>query len=416
MKRIPQLPGIAWTVAGVLVALALLAGSLFAGPFGIEALLVYYSWILFMFLHYRYLRQNELVYMLAGAAEAQQPLPSVLWAYLLDRPRGSVRSVMEAIVLSAVFPGYWFYHRLHSFDRKVYRLACLLESGEPLSRALQRTRGVASRETALAASVGETTGKLALTLRKVPEWRVSTIWLDLLPRLLYPLCLLLTSIGVISFFIIFIAPKFEKIFKDFGIQLPVVTQLMLDLSRSVARNFPLFVLIMLCLGGLLALLIFNATACWYCPVLKRFYRMIVQSRVLKMLGLLLQTGQPVPQALGVLIDSGYFRGVVRRKLEKVRNQVAQGADLADELHGAGLIPDSMIPLVRSSAKANNLPWALEELGEHRAKQSVGAAHRFSVTLFPISIMFAALIVGFMVLSTFSPLLTMLDDLPQRIRR
>jgi type II secretory pathway component PulF len=397
---------------GILLPLAVLLGGQF--------LFLYYGWILFMFFHYRNLRQNELVYLLAGAAAAQQPLQASLWAYLLDRPRGAWRGFMEAVLLCAVFPGYWFYHRLHNFDHKVSRLLDLLDSGVPLSQALKQIKGVASRETVLAASVGETTGNLAQTLKKVPQWRVAAIWLDLMPRFVYPLALLGVSFGVVAYLMIHIIPRFEKIYPDFGIKLPVATRLFIDLSRGVAYYWALFLLMELVLAGLVLLLIFNATACWYCPVLGRFYRMIVQSRLLKMLGLLLQTGQPVPQALRVLIDSGYFRGVVRRRLETVCAHVEQGADLAQELCAGGLMPAAMMPLVQSAAKLNNLPWALEELGEHRAKRAVAAALRFTMILFPVTILLSALVVGFVVYSLFVPLIGIMDgvmewDVPRRTR-
>jgi type IV pilus assembly protein PilC len=408
MKRFPVAKA-GWTIFGIYLTLGMLALSYFGGPFGFDAFVLYYAWILFMFLHYRFLRQNELIYLLAGAAEAQQPLPSVLRAYLADRPRGAWRSWMEFVLLSAVFPGYWFYHRMHSYDRKVYQLGCLLEAGLPLSAALKEVKGVASRETVLAASVGEKTGRLAQTLGKIPRWRLTTIWLDLLPRLLYPLLLLLTSIGVVTYLMIFIVPKFEKIFKDFRIKLPYFTQLFIDISRSVIHNWPVVFLVSLGLVALVVLVMFHSTTTWYFPIVRRFYRPIVQSRVLKMLGLLLQTGQPVPQALGVLIDSDYFRGVVRRRLEAVRDHVEQGMDLAHELQDSGLMPDTMIPLVRSAAKGNNLPWALEELGEHRARQAVAAAQRFTMALFPFAVLFSALIIGFIVLSIFSPLIGLIES-------
>ena len=68
----------------------------------------------------------------------------------------------------------------------------------------------------------------------------------------------------------------------------------------------------------------------------------------------------------------------------------------------------MIPLVQSAAKVNNLPWVLEELGEHQAKQAVTAAHRFTMAVFPITILLCACIVGFIVFSLFLPLLSMMQ--------
>ena len=379
--------------------------------------MLYYGLILFMFFQYRYLRQNELIFLLAGAAETKQSLTSALWAYLADRPGGVLRYVMEAALLSAVFPGYWFWHHFHNFDRKVRRLVYLLEGGVPLAEALKAVRGVASKETVLAASVGQATGKLAETLRRVPRWSVATVWLDLMPRFFYPLFLLFTSFVIMAFLMTFIIPKFEKIFADFKITLPWETELFavvlvcIATSRWFVKYWGLDIVFLAALIGLVILLIFNSRLSWYCPVVGRFYRMHVQSRVLKDARLYCwKLASPVPQALGVLLATGYFHGMVRQRLERfpwAAMSGGYGPGRSFCLHRQGFLPTSMAPLVRSAQRINHLPFALSELGDHRAKTMAALAHRFCMTFFPVSVMCVAVAIGFVAISLFMPLLALL---------
>src|SRR5207248_2153608 len=104
---------------------------------------------------------------------------------------GPARELWVAGLLFFVVPGYYLWHRRNSFDRKVARVARRLEAGASLHEALQSAPGVVPGETLLAAAVGESTGQLARCLRGSTAGRLGTVWLEALPRFLYPVALLL---------------------------------------------------------------------------------------------------------------------------------------------------------------------------------------------------------------------------------
>src|SRR5947209_1059316 len=169
----------------------------------VPLVLLWYGLVLVAFLRYRILRQEELAHVLAAAADSDAPLAPVLWAYLRDRPRDEWRTFWVALLLFFTLPGYYFYWRRHNYERKVERLASMLETGYPLPEALRAARGVAPREVLLAASVGTSTGQLASCLRLAPRWRLTPVWLESGPRLLYPVLLLVGVYLVVAFLIVF---------------------------------------------------------------------------------------------------------------------------------------------------------------------------------------------------------------------
>ena len=60
--------------------------------------------------------------------------------------------------------------------------------------------------------------------------------------------------------------------------------------------------------------------------------------------------------------------------------------------------------------------SLEEQGEHRAKHAVTAALRFSMAVFPVTILLCALVVGCIALSFFWPLIDMMQGVaPEQMR-
>jgi general secretion pathway protein F len=369
---------------------------------------IWYAFVIFTFFRYRFARQEELIHVLAAAAEAGAPLAPALWAYVRDRPRNDWRTFWVVIVLFFVLPGYYFWWRRHNFDHKVYRLATMLESGHSLHDGLRAARGVAPPELLLAAAVGESTGQLAPCLRQAPRWRLAPVWLDAGPRLFYPLLLLVGVYGIFSFLLVFIVPKFEKIFADLKLKLPPLTDVVIGVGRWFERYGGLMVLAAVPLSIALFVSLLSPTVRWHLPGFGLIARMHTQSRLLRMLALLLEARKSLPEALSVLLASGYFRGVARTRLLEAQRSIAQGGALADSLQRAGLLPQRMVPLVQAAQRAHNLPWALAELGESLARRAARISQRISLALFPVAVVIAGLLVAFVALGVFLPLIALIN--------
>jgi type IV pilus assembly protein PilC len=416
MSRLKHALGIFATVAGLLIlcllfGLALVgAGFLLALPF-LLLLMLAYGWMLSAYLHYRHSRQDELLHLLGTAAESQVPLAPALWAYLHDRPQGPLRNFWVAGLLFFMFPGYyWVWHRRHSFDQKVARVAYFLEMGDSLPSALRASPGVVSRDMALAVQVGQYTGRLPLFLRSSLPRRLAPVWLEMLPRFVYPLLLLIFLSSLTGFWMNFLLPKMERIYADFHLDLPDATQQLVTFGDQVGGVMALVPLILLGVVTLVAALFASSSLRWYLPGMGRLYRRHVQSQVLKALAALLETNTPVPRALALLADSEGFAPVAQRRLRTVCRRVEQGEPLADSLRRGGLLPASLVPLVQAAERAHNLPWALAELSETLADRIVRALRRFSQLVSPLLVLAIGVLVGFIVLGMFMPLIDLMTRL------
>src|SRR6184192_871145 len=145
MTRLKRLLGISAAVLGLAalfvgLGLALIYGGLAPALPLLLILMLFYGWVLSAYVHYRQGRRDELLHLLSAAAESQAPLAPALWAYLRDRPQGPLREFWVGLLLFFVLPGYyWVWHRRHSYDRKVARVAYFLEMGDSLPNALRAT-------------------------------------------------------------------------------------------------------------------------------------------------------------------------------------------------------------------------------------------------------------------------------------
>jgi type II secretory pathway component PulF len=409
-------PRLTLSVVGTLINLAVLLGLgylIAAASLGISFVLLLlqilmYGWLLYAYVIYRQGRQEELLLVLTTAIDSGAPLPGALRAYVQDRPHGGFREFLVAATLCLLLPGYyWIWYYWYNYDRLVERLAFLLEQGMPLNQALLEVPAVAGREIILAAAVGEHTGKMALCLRHASRRKLTNLWGEVIPRLLYPLGLFLFISLVINFWMIYLLPKMQKIFKDFNMPMPNET-------IRLVHYWPLinlWVWLTLVAGLFLFVLQLSLTTVrWYFPVLGWFYRKDTQSRVLQMLGVLLETNKPIPEALTMLSKSGYFQGIAVNRLDEASQEVSGGQPLADSLTRAGLLPGSMTPLVRAAERIRNLPRTLAELGEYLLNRMTRLLRWTSLVIFPLSVALVGWLVYTVALALFVPLMNLMDGL------
>jgi len=379
-------------------------------------------WALVSFFYYRHVRQEEFHNLLQSAFEADKPLIPMLTAYLMDRPKGYFREFIIISFLSAMNPAYYLiYYRFWRFDRRVAGLIDLLQQGFPLTRALREYPGLVSQEVFLALLLGESLGNFSSCLSMVGRWHKDLFWLIVLPRMAYLFFLVVASLNVVVFFTIFIAPKYERLFNDFDYSLPWVTVFLLKIfswlptfghrSDIIADLSPLFWIVVVFFVPFIAVLPFwSTTARWYFPIVGSIYRIHLQGNFLKMLGITLQGQVVISKALTFLEESHCFSGPSQKQLVKLNSSLQLGAPLEDCLYSSGWLPKSMKPFIQSSQKVNNLPWALAEVGNQRLRLASLFAQRFSLVIFPLLMLLMGVLIGFIAIAMFLPLIKMLVEL------
>lgn len=409
---------LAVAAGALVVALLTVAPEELELPRGLVAVwfllqLVFGAWALYAFLHHRNGQQDELLAVLTATAEAGLPLASGVAAYRADQaPQRFARTLRWASFVALPLYAYarvWVGWR--PFDRLLADLSGRLNSGESLAAALRATRGVAAREVRLAAAVGEATGSLGQTLRAADRARWSAAWLEVAPRLIYPVLVLAFVTGLTAFLMTFILPKFKRIFEEFGQTLPQTTRYLSESWDSLGSFESLPAAAVVLPLALLAV-VFSPTVRWHTPGFGALYRWGVQADVLRTLGRLLAVGHTAPAALAFLGASDDLPAVARRAARRAAARVNRGEPLDAALTDSGLLPPHAGALVRSATQLRNLPWALVELGDHFAGRAVRLVRRFSLVVSPLLVALVGAVVGFIALAMFLPLIQLITGLTE----
>jgi type II secretory pathway component PulF len=291
------------------------------------------------------------------------------------------------------------------------KLAALLRAGWTLPDALARVPGLVPRRALVLVRMGHESGLLAASLREAvaERERFSGLRTQLAARLWYLCGYLFFAMLVVAFMTIKIAPQLQKIFADFGRELPRLTHVMID----TAGDFGPVLSLVCTLAGLIAIVLW---ALWYLdaipfrlPLLGRLTWRLHTATVLESLALWVKSARPLPEAIAALAR-WYPRWPVRRRLDRVLADLTSGGDWSESLLRNELIVRSDLAVLRAARQAGNLAWALGELADGRRRRLAYRLQTLLQCVFPLVILGYGLAVMAFVVAFFLPLIALIRSL------
>jgi type II secretory pathway component PulF len=133
------------------------------------------------------------------------------------------------------------------------------------------------------------------------------------------------------------------------------------------------------------------------------------SLVLRSLSLLLAQRVPLPQAL-TLLANVYPRGNVRRRLTQVALDVERGGNWLPAMQRQWLLGPAEVAVLQSAARAGNLPWALEEMGDALMRRLSYRLTLLHQILYPILLLLFSAFVAFVSIALLLPLIALIQGL------
>ena len=273
--------------------------------------------------------------------------------------------------------------------------------------------------------IGEMSGDLerALGIVLKERRRFAELRNWLFGALLYPAAVMIVLGGLLAGVLTYIVPKFKAMFQEMDVELPVMTQLLLDVADVVKRGWygvifliALLALILLRRFGLVRPLVrgrrrvsdWVRRGVYLVPFAYGAMRRALLAEFCRELGMLLRVGTPAPRALRVIAEgtlNPWFRDRVRRTAELCEGGVALGdaLDRARLDYRAGWF-------ARAAGTAGDLAGGLYELGEDyaaRVSWTVSVAARL---IPPLLILGVGLILAWSVVALLMPLLSLMNSM------
>jgi len=329
-----------------------------------------------------------------------------------------------------------------SADRLVFarQLATLVRAGIPLDRSLALCRDLAEKPAlravvddtlrelrsgqslahSLAANerffpplyvamvrAGEASGTLPAVLDRLVEFEEFSAELRgyLISALIYPMVLLAVGSLAIAFLLGFVVPRFAQIFEEAGKELPLPTQILMDVSQAF-RDYGWIAAIAI----VLAIVLLNR---WVrtepgrlrwdqwrlkAPLLGDVSLKLEIARFAKTMGTLLTQAVPIISALRLTREVLGNRRVASA-VEPLIQGVKRGQGLATPLAETGLFPALAVQLMTLGEQTGKLDSMLLELAAIYDREVRTATKRLVALVEPAVILAMGLVVGTIVIST-----------------
>ncbi len=286
-----------------------------------------------------------------------------------------------------------------------------LDSGRPLSVAMQRQNGVFSPFFVAMVYVGETTGQLEeIFLRMFNHLEFQEAMRNQVRSALrYPIFVVAAMAIAIVIINLFVIPEFAKVYKGFNAELPVITKLLIGFSNAMVATWPIL------LAGLIAAVIafrsYTRTRqgryAWdrfklRIPIAGKIVLKATLARFSRSFSLSMRSGVPVVQGLS-LVAQTVDNSFVAEKVEKMREGVERGESvLRTALHSEIFTPVVM-QMVMVGEESGALDDMMEEIAEMYQREVEYELKTLGSQIEPILIVCLGFLVLILALGVFLPI-------------
>jgi len=267
---------------------------------------------------------------------------------------------------------------------------------------------------------GEAGGVLDLVLDRLAQFQEKSIRTKkkVKSAMVYPSVIMFVAFAIVALLMMVVVPQFESIFEQMlrGAPLPGPTQVVVDISNLFSTN-PILVIggTIFLIGGTLVLKKTKQGSKLFdwlglrVPVIKEVVSKSNVSSITRTFGTLLSSGVPILQALQITGDTltNFF---FVRAMTNVHNAVRDGESMAVQMDREPVFPTMVTSMVEIGEETGELPDMLTRIADNYDEDVDNAVAGVTSLIEPVMIVFLAVVVGFIVIALFLPIVAIIENL------
>jgi len=293
-----------------------------------------------------------------------------------------------------------------------------VESGSTLSEAMGKHPRAFDRLYVNMVRAGEAGGALEVIMQRLAEFKEKsqTLKRKIIGAMVYPTVVICAAVGILIFIMVAIIPKFEKIFREFGLKLPALTQFLIDVSMWCSKYWWCIPLFPLGLWLLFKLIRLNRSGNYsldrmtlWIPIIGRIVEKTVVARTMRTLGTLVASGVPILESLSIVRETAN-NAVFERMFQRVYESIREGDTIAEPLRESRLVDDMVTNMVEVGEETGELDTMLYKIADFYDEEVDVAVKSLISLLEPLMIIILGGIIGTIVVALFLPMIGLLEGL------
>ena len=300
------------------------------------------------------------------------------------------------------------------------QIADQVRSGSKFSDGLKQHPKVFDRLYINMINAGEAGGVLDVVLARLAGFmeKAERTKKKVKSAMTYPVVVVTVAVLIVFLLMVIVVPKFQSIFDDMlgGAPLPGPTRLVVGTSRFLGEHFLLTVGIVIgTIVGFKFLLRTNIGSRafnWLAinvPKIGSMVRKVNIARITRTFGTLLSSGVPILQALMITKD---ITGNIfyANAIDRIHDCVRDGESLSTQMSRESVFPDMVTSMVDVGEETGELPEMLNRIADNYDEDVDNAVASITSIIEPIMIVFLAVVVGFIVIALFLPIIEIIKQL------
>jgi len=283
-------------------------------------------------------------------------------------------------------------------------------NGKPFSEALSASKSFTEYEY-YSIQIGEETGTTAQVCNELGHFfeRKNEQKRIIVAALTYPSIVLSTAVLVVIFMLSYVVPMFQDIFKQNNMELPFLTQIIVQLSGLTKTYGVYFIVILIAFVFSTRFFKNNARykrALHYSlikiPVLGSFMTKVYLAQFTQAVTLL--TTAKVPLLNSIQMVKKMIRFVpLQEALGEVEKSILKGNSLSSSLKNTPLFDNRIISLVKVAEETNQTEYVFKQLSEQYNQEVVQQSKIMTTVLEPFIILFVGVLVAVLLVAMYLPM-------------
>lgn len=266
---------------------------------------------------------------------------------------------------------------------------------------------------------GEATGNIDETLERLANTfeKQYNLKKKIQSTLTYPAVLLVITIFVVFFLLIFIVPTFVSTFEEMDAELPWITVFTVALSKWLQSFWWLVIGLVLIVIVVFRFLYKNNKDFNYgvhyavlkMPIFGQLLQKSVIARLMRTLSSLFSSAVPILQAL-TISHKVVGNPVVGKVVLEARASLEKGSSLTEPLEKSWLFPPLVTSMTSIGESTGSLDYMLEKIADFYEAEVDRAVDTIKSLIEPMMILFLAVIVGFIVAAIMMPMFSLYEQI------
>lgn len=297
------------------------------------------------------------------------------------------------------------------------QIIAFLYEGHPLSTALAQSTTHFPPLYVATVRASEKSGALPESLSRYVAYQsqMDGVKRQVVSASIYPILLAVVGGVVTLFMLMYVVPRFSRIYADIGGDLPLLSRLLIQWGKFLGTNS------LLVLGGTalsLGMLVYALTRpasrqwiirkLWQMPAIGARMRMYQLARFYRSLGMLLRGGMPIVTALQMV--SNLLQHSMRGQLALATEGIREGRSISQSMHSHALTTPVALRMLRVGERTGRMGEMMERIATFHEEETARWVERFTKLFEPLLMVFMGLVIGGIVVLMYFPIFELAESI------